>query len=260
VEVPIPPSWGARRHTPELREVWQYLDRNTLFRHHFGGHRAKGAEYDRIVAEVFEPELARLQEDAIRNGWLKAQVVSGYFPCNAVGDQLVVFEPDRAGVELTRLDFPRQNDGERLCMTDYFRPLSSGQRDLVVLQAVTVGRRAGEYIEELQAAGDYSQMLYVNGLASSTAEALAEWAQQLSRRELGMAAERGLRYSWGYSACPDLEEQRKVLPLLDAEREIGVGLSLSAHLDPEHSTTAIVVHHPEAKYFSVRTAHVPAGA
>ena len=123
----------------------------------------------------------------------------------------------------------------------------------MVLQAVSTGPAAGEYIEALQREGDYSRMLYVNGIASSTAEALAELAHTHARRNLGIAASQGLRFSWGYPACPDLEEQRKALRLLDAESLIGLRLSDSSHLDPEHSTVAIVIHHPEAKYFSIRS-------
>jgi 5-methyltetrahydrofolate--homocysteine methyltransferase len=238
----------------DLRDVWRHLDRNTLFRHHWGGHRAKGAEYERIVGEIFEPELAALSEHALDNGWIQPLIVSGYFPCNASGDELIVFDPDRGEDEVARLRFPRQADGERLCLADYFRPIESGQRDVVVLQAVSAGKRAGEYVEELQRSGDYSRMLYVNGLASGTAEALADYAHNLARRELGLPDNRGLRFSWGYAACPDLDEQRKVLPLLRAEEQIGLRLSLSNNLDPEHSTAAIVLHHPEAKYFSVRSA------
>jgi 5-methyltetrahydrofolate--homocysteine methyltransferase len=254
VEVPRPPFWGARRVQADLQSVWAYLDHNTLYRHHWGGHRAKGEEYDRIIREVFEPELASLTEDALRNGWLEPLIVSGYFPCNAAGDQIVVFDPVDHDREVTRLDFPRQRDGERLCLSDYFRPIESNQRDVVVLQAVSAGPRAGAMVEALQQSGEYSRMLYVNGLASGTAEALADYAHNLARTELGLPATRGLRFSWGYAACPDLEEQRKVLPLLHAEDSIGLTLSLSNNLDPEHSTAAIVLHHPETKYFSVRSA------
>ncbi len=254
--VPTPPSWGPRHVVADLRDVWQHLDLNTLFRHHWGGHRAKGAEYERFVAELFQPELERLKEDALRDGWLEPRIVSGFFPCNAEGNQLLVFDPDRPDVELTRLEFPRQPDGEALCLADYFRPIASGERDVVVFQAVSAGPRAGQYIQQLQEQGDYSRMLYVNGLASSTAEALAEYAQNAARHELGLGANQGLRYSWGYPACPDVLEQHKVMPLLHAEELIGLRVSLSGHLDPEHSTAAIVVHHPEAKYFAVRDAAV----
>jgi 5-methyltetrahydrofolate--homocysteine methyltransferase len=252
VDVPKAPFWGTRTVQVDLRAVWEHLDRNTLFRHHWGGHRAKGEEYQRLVGELFEPTLAELQEDALREGWLSALIVSGYFPANADGDQLVVCDPSRPELGVVRLEFPRQADGERLSLVDYFRPLTSGEQDVVALQAVSAGARAAEYVEELQHAGDYSRMLYVNGLASSTAEALAEYAHGVARAELELSGSQGLRYSWGYAACPDLGEQRKVLSLLEAEQRIGLHLSESNHLDPEHSTAAIVVHHPQAKYFSMR--------
>lgn len=258
VEVPKPSHFGVRQLQPALADVWTHLDRNTLFRHHWGGFKAKGEQFERIVQETFEPELARLMEDAVREGWIEANILSGAFPANAEGDELIVFDAEDPRREITRLSFPRQSDGEHLCLADYFRPVAGGVRDVVVLQAVSAGARAGRYIEELQEAGEYSRMLYVNGLASSTAEALAEYAHQFARADLGLPPTRGLRFSWGYPACPDLAEQRKVLPLLEAEERIGLSLSLSNHLNPEHSTAAIVLHHPEAKYFAVRQTAVPA--
>jgi 5-methyltetrahydrofolate--homocysteine methyltransferase len=252
VVVPRPQTWGVHTLAADLPAVWQYLDRNTLFRHHWGGHRARGAEYARIVKDVFEPELARLQADAIEHAWLEARMVSGVFACNADGDALILWSAEQRS-ELGRLSFPRQPEADRLCLADYFRPVSSGEPDVIVLQAVSVGPRAGAYIEELQRDGDYSRMLYVNGLASSTAEALAEYAHRAARRTLGVPETQGLRFSWGYQACPDLAEQRIVLDVLDAERLIGLRLSESSHLDPEHSTAAMVVHHPEAKYFAIRS-------
>lgn len=254
VSVPLVSSRGTRVLEVDLADVWPLLDRNTLFRHHWGGHRAKGPEYQNIVETVFEPELARLQEDVAREGWIDPRIAIGIFGCNADGDALVIWSPSDAGREVARLHFPRQAEGDRLCLSDYFRPLDSGEQDVIVLQAVTAGARASAYIEELQRDGDYSRMLYVNGLASSTAEALAEYAHRWARRELGLPDNRGLRYSWGYQACPDLEEQRIVLGLLGAGERIGLRLSTSANLDPEHSTVAMVVHHPDAKYFAMRNA------
>jgi 5-methyltetrahydrofolate--homocysteine methyltransferase len=251
VPIPRPSHWGVQVIEAGLRDVWQHLDKNTLFRHHFGGHRAKGSEYTRIVEEVFEPELALLQMDAVHDGWLQARMVIGTFRCNSDGDALILWGSE-SREELGRLQFPRQPSGDQLCLADYFRDRDAPEVDVVVLQAVTVGPRAGEYIEELQHAGDYSRMLYVNGLASSTAEALAEFAHRAARANLGLPENQGLRYSWGYQACPDLSQQRIVLGLLDAERLIGLRLSASDHLDPEHSTAALVVHHPQAKYFSIR--------
>jgi 5-methyltetrahydrofolate--homocysteine methyltransferase len=254
VAVPRPPYWGARRVDADLRDVWRSLDHNTLFRYHWGGYRLDARELERLIRHDFEPRLATLCDDARRGGWLQPLIVSGYFACQADGDSLDIYAtPDSRDV-LARLDFPRQPDGERLCLADYFRPRDSRERDVVVLQAVTTGPRAGEYIDELLDSGAYARMQYVSGLAAATAEALAEHAHQLACLQLELDAGRGLRFSWGYPACPDLEEQRKVLPLLQAEQRIGLRLSESNNLDPEHSTAAIMLHHPEAKYFAVRAA------
>jgi 5-methyltetrahydrofolate--homocysteine methyltransferase len=251
VRVPRPPYWGARRLAAELREVWRSLDRNTLFRYHWGGYRVAPDEFQRLVRDVFEPKLEEFFDTA---WWLEPRIVSGYFPCNADGDSLLIFDPHDHAHQVTQLDFPRQPDGEQLCLADYFRPVNSGERDVVVLQAVSAGPRAGTYIDELQRSGEYARMLYVSGLAAATAEALAEHAHNLARQDLGLEPSQGLRFSWGYPACPDLEDQRKVLPLLRAEEHIGLALSQSANLDPEHSTAALILHHPEAKYFAVRGA------
>ncbi len=249
VEIPRANGWGPRRLEVQLAELWPYLDRNTLFRLHWGGHRAKGPAYERVLQEVFEPELARLQGEALRDGWLRPGAVWGAFPCRADGQRLLVYAGEEDDV-LTQLHFPRQADGEQLCLADYFAPDGG---DVVVLQAVTAGAAAGAYVEELQHTGDYSRMLYVNGLASSAAEALAEYTNVVVRRELGLGADRGLRFSWGYAACPDLSQQRDVLRALRASELIQLELSESDNLNPEHSTVALVVHHPQAKYFSVRS-------
>jgi 5-methyltetrahydrofolate--homocysteine methyltransferase len=256
IAVPVPPYWGSRKVTADLPDVWRGLDRNTLFRYHWGGYRVAAAEdFDRLVRDVYEPTLATLSEDARRNGgWLQPLIVSGYFACNADGDGLVIYASPESDVALGRLSFPRQSDGERLCLADYFRPAASGERDVVALQAVTTGPRAGEYIEELLRAGAYARMLYVSGLAAATAEALAGYAHNLVRHDLGLGSAQSVRFSWGYPACPDLAEQRMVLALLEAEAQIGLRLSQSNNLDPEHSTAAFIVHHPEAKYFAVRGA------
>ncbi|HZO28679.1 MAG TPA: vitamin B12 dependent-methionine synthase activation domain-containing protein, partial [Chloroflexota bacterium] len=143
----------------------------------------------------------------------------------------------------------RQPAGEKLCLADYFQPIG-GRPDLVAFQAVTVGIQAEPLYERLEREGEYSRGLYIRGLASSTAEALAEVVNQRVRADLGIAAERGRRYSWGYGACPDLSQQRAILRILGAER-IGLKLTEGDQLDPEHSTVALVIHHPEAKYFAV---------
>jgi 5-methyltetrahydrofolate--homocysteine methyltransferase len=238
-EPPRPPRLGPRRIEADLRSVWEHLDLNTLFRHHWGGFPVRGTAYDRLVQDVFEPELRRLQTDAERDGWLEPLMVGGHFECHAEADSLIVQD--------VRFEFPRQPDGERLCLADYF----SAVQDVVPLQAVSTGPRPARYMEALEREGKYVRMLYVNGLSAATAEAMADFAHAQARRDLGLPPRRSLRFSWGYAACPDLSQQRQLVRLLNAEHEIGLRLTESDTLDPEHSTAALVVHHPDIKYFSV---------
>ena len=195
-----------------------------------------------------------MKREVIARRILEPRVIYGYYPCNSEGNQLIVYDPSdpAARRELTRFDFPRPPDREPLCLADYFAPVESGRIDEVGLQVVTVGDRATEQFLALQAAGDYAEGLFLHGLAVSTAEALAEYAQQRMRRELGLGAEQGRRYSWGYPACPDLEEHAKLFRVLPATDEIGVRLTSAFQLDPEASTAALVTHHPQSKYFTTR--------
>jgi 5-methyltetrahydrofolate--homocysteine methyltransferase len=152
--------------------------------------------------------------------------------------------------EITRFRFPRQPGGEHLSMADYFASVESGKVDVAVFQVVTVGDKITELCDRLQQEGNYTHAYYIHGLGVSLAEALAEYVNRLVRRGLGLGEKKGVRYSWGYPACPDLEEHDK-LPLLLPMDEIGVSLTPAYQLIPEQSTAAIVVHHPEAKYFSI---------
>ncbi len=163
---------------------------------------------------------------------------------------MIVFDPADHDRELVRFAFPRQPRGDFLCLADYFRPLESGERDVVAFQAVTVGREADDLAEALQASGDYSDMLYIHGLSVSMAEGMAEWTHRHIREELGLPDERGKRYSWGYPACPDTEQHHTLFRLLPAADELGMAVSAGGQLIPEQSTAALVVHHPEAKYYS----------
>jgi 5-methyltetrahydrofolate--homocysteine methyltransferase len=158
--------------------------------------------------------------------------------------------------EIARFHFPRQPHDEHLCLADYFAPVDSGQMDVVAFQVVTVGQAATEKFDALQAAHDYTEAYFVHGLAVQTAEATAEYLHRHIRRELGLPEDRGKRYSWGYPAIPDLEDHRKVFDLLPAERELGMSLSPAYQLIPEQSTAAIIVHHPQAKYYSVGESRV----
>ncbi|HTE85211.1 MAG TPA: dihydropteroate synthase, partial [Dehalococcoidia bacterium] len=248
--IPAPPFWGARAlDSVPIEDVFECMDLNTLFRLHWGG-KLHGEEYERLLTEDFRPRLRRLEREVIARRYLEPRAVYGYFPTNSDGNSLILFDPIDPTHEIARLAFPRQPSRERLCLSDYFAPLGSGARDVVALQIVTMGARPTEVVDELQARGDYADAYFLHGLAVEAAEGLAEYLQRRIRTELGLPPEQGKRYSWGYPACPDLEQQRIVLDLLQAETRIGVGLTSGFQLVPEQSTAALVVHHPQAKYYS----------
>jgi 5-methyltetrahydrofolate--homocysteine methyltransferase len=257
--IPSAPFYGATvLNDIPLDEVFDLLDLDELYRLQWGG-RGSGTEYDRMVKEEFEPTLKRLKAEALADGWIRPRAVYGYFPVQSVGNELVVYEPDAYAkdgslVEKTRFHFPRQEGRERLCIADYFRSSTSGDVDVVGFQVVTVGDEATRRFEALQAAGEYSEAFYSHGIAVEAAEAVAEWMHRRIRRELGIPGGRGKRYSWGYGACPDLEDHAQLFKLLPAESGLGMELTSAYQLIPEQSTAAILVHHPQAKYYAVRTA------
>ena len=256
--VPAAPFFGTKvLDDIPLGEVFELLDLDELFRLQWGA-RGSGPEYERLVREEFTPTLERLKAEAVADGWLRPRAVYGYFPAQSVGNELVVYDPgpyqrDGSLVEQARFHFPRQEGRERLCIADYFRSSTSGDVDVVGFQIVTVGDEATRRFEALQAAGEYSEGLYSHGLAVEAAEAVAEWMHRRIRRELGIPGGRGKRYSWGYGACPDLEDHAQLFKLLPAEQALAMELTSAYQLIPEQSTAAILVHHPQAKYYAVRT-------
>jgi 5-methyltetrahydrofolate--homocysteine methyltransferase len=257
--IPVAPFFGTKvLEDVPLGEVFDLLDLDELYRLQWGG-RGSGAAYDRMVREEFEPALARLKREAVSEGWLHPKAVYGYFPAQSSGNELVIYEPapytrDGSLVEKTRFHFPRQEGRERLCIADYFRSTTSGDVDVVAFQIVTVGDEATRRFERQQAAGEYSEAFYAHGLAVESAEAVAEWMHRRVRRELGVPGGRGKRYSWGYGACPDLEDHALLFKLLPAEEALGMELTSAYQLIPEQSTAAVIVHHPQSKYYAVRTA------
>ncbi len=253
VHVPTPPFWGAQVATRiKLQDVVDCLDRNALYRLQWGAKNAKGAEWERLKAE-FDLKVRDLVREAERDGWLEPKVVYGYFPVQSAGNELIVYDPKDRTRELTRFVFPRQPERERLCLADYFRSVDSGEFDVVAFQIVTMGRTVDDLTEELQKQGDYSRSYFIHGLSVSLAEALAEYTNRIVRQGLGLKGEQGKRYSWGYPACPELDEHTKLFQILPAEK-IDVELTEAFQLVPEQSTAAIVIHHPEAKYFSIGSA------
>ncbi len=258
VPVPDPAFWGVRDAEVDLDQVFPYLDRHVLFKLHWGGRGKKGEEWRRIVEgdgedEGFAPKLERMWRE---QDYLEPKARVGYFPCNADGNELIVFDPDNPDVELERLSFPRQPKHDRICLADFFRPVDSGERDVVALQGVTVGPEVTELIEKLERDGEFAEQLFTHGLGVQTAEGLAEWLHAEVRSELGIDLDQGRRYSWGYPACPDQSEHEKVWRLLGLEN-IGMTLSDGYAVTPEQSTVAIIAHHPQAVYFGMKSGFVP---
>ncbi|MBC5809798.1 MAG: methionine synthase, partial [Candidatus Eremiobacteraeota bacterium] len=251
-DVPKAPFFGARTVSDlDVAELWPNFDLKSLYRLSWGGANVKGAEWDAIVRDEFEPRLARYRREAEATHVLSPRVVYGYFPAAGEGDDVIVYAPDDPTRELARFRFARQTGGEHLCLADYLHEPAEGRAsDLIALQVVTVGREASERIEALHKANDYSESYYVHGFSVQSAEALAAHTHKRIRQELGLPDDRGKRYSWGYGACPDLEQHEIVWRLLDAEKAIGASLTEAFQIVPEQSTAAIVIHHPQASYFN----------
>ena len=264
--VPTPPFRGTRVVKGiQLKEYASWLDEGALFKGQWGLKQARtgdGPTYEELAETEGRPRLRGLLDRLQTENLLEAAVVYGYFPCVSKDDDLIIL--DEQGNERTRFTFPRQRRGRRLCLADFFRPEESGERDVVGLQVVTVGSRIGEETARMFEANAYRDYLELHGLSVQLAEALAEYWHARVRSELGFAGEdpagmedmfalkyRGARFSLGYGACPDLEDRAKIAALLEPER-IGVQLSEEFQLHPEQSTDAIVIHHPEAKYFNAR--------
>jgi 5-methyltetrahydrofolate--homocysteine methyltransferase len=256
--IPEPPFQGVREVEIDLDEVFPYLDRHVLFKLHWGGKGVKGEAWRELVEgngqeEGFAPRLERMWRE---QDYLHPRARLGYFPCNSEGNELIVFDPDDPERELERLVFPRQPKHDRICLADFYRPLDSGERDVVALQGVTVGPEVTELIERLESEGEFAEQLFAHGLGVQSAEGLAEWLHAQVRRELGIDLDQGRRYSWGYPACPDQAEHEKVWRLLDLE-QIGMTLSDGYAVMPEQSTVAIVAHHPQAVYFGMKSGFIP---
>ncbi len=255
-----PLKWGPRvvKDMP-LEIVLKHLSLNELYRLSWGAKNSHGAEWEKLKKE-FDARLEKMTKDVLRYKWLKPQGVYGLFPCQADGDELIIYNPETINSaspdELTRFSFPRQPYDDHLALSDYFAPVDSGKIDVVAFQVVTVGLEATERFDKLQAAGDYSEGYFTHGLAVQTAEATADYLHNHIRRELGIAEDQGKRYSWGYPAIPELEDHKKVFDLLPAKQELGMDLTTAYQLMPEQSTAAIIVHHKNAKYYSVGESRV----
>jgi 5-methyltetrahydrofolate--homocysteine methyltransferase len=270
--IPEPPFWGVRvKKDYDLRELFTYINETALFKNQWQLKTASQEDYLRLVEEKYRPIKESLEDEVLGSGLFEPKVVYGYFPAQGDGNDVVVYAPDEASRtggsaphEMLRFTFPRQREGRRLCISDFFAPKTSGKMDVLGLSLVTIGAKASVETQRLFEGGEYTKYLYLHGLSVETAEALAEFHHRLMRQELGIAGDdaphirdlfhqkyRGSRYSFGYPACPNLEDQTKLFALLHPEENVGVRLTSGFLLEPEQSTSAIIVHHPAAKYFVV---------
>jgi len=260
--IPTPPFYGSRIVKGiALSDYVDMLDERALFLGQWG---LKGKDFESMAAEQGRPQLRALINDVQSKGWLNAAVAYGYFPCVSEGNDLIVLhhEGPNKGEERVRFTFPRQSRDRRLCLSDFFKSKSSGEIDVVSFQIITMGQSISEAITRLFEANLYREYLELHGLSVQLTESLTEHWHARTREELGINSSdskdlreifnqgyQGSRYSFGYPACPDLEQQVQICELLQPER-IGVSLSEEFQLHPEQSTSSIVLHHPEAKYFN----------
>ena len=272
VPIPTPPFWGAQEIAVDMDEVYRHLDTHVLFKLHWGGRGVKGAAWQKLLAEDFRPRLQRMWREAIerpqgdrpaqsadrteaRAPYIHPRALLGFFPCYALGNEIVVLDPSGRARELTRFVCPRQPKGDRICLADFFRPAVDGappaQLDVIAVQAVTVGSQVTELLAKLEADGEFAEQLFVHGLGVQSAEALAEWLHWRVRRMLGIDPAQGRRYSWGYPAVPEQSEHLKVDKLLHLG-QIGMSITTGFAPDPEQSTLALIAHHPQAIYFGTR--------
>src|SRR6185312_15401271 len=228
--IPEPPFWGVREIDVAVDEVYRHLDTHVLFKLHWGGRGVKGEAWQKLLADDFRPRLERMWEEARPEGaqadqpadgssprataYLHPRALLGFFPCYALGNEIVVLDPSDRKTELTRFVCPRQPKGDRICLADFYRPAVDGkppeELDVIALQAVTVGTEVTELMAKLEAEGEFAEQLFVHGLGVQTAEGLAEWLHWRVREMLGIDAAQGRRYSWGYPAVPEQSEHEKV--------------------------------------------------
>jgi 5-methyltetrahydrofolate--homocysteine methyltransferase len=284
VEIPKPPFWGSKViEDISLDEIFMYVNETALIRGQWRILRGKRSEeeYRKILEEQIYPELEAMKSKAKNDKLLQPKVVYGYFPCQSDGNDLIIYNPEEVTSKVLRVDktqnsklfplsewlrfsYPRQKDDRFLCISDYFAPASSGKVDVVAFHMVTMGKVASEYSKKLFDSNEYKDYLYFHGLSVESAEALAELCHKKIREELGISGKdapeikrlfsqgyQGSRFSFGYPACPNLEDHVKLFDLLKPER-IGVTMTDEFMLNPEQSTDAIIVHHPEARYFLIK--------
>jgi 5-methyltetrahydrofolate--homocysteine methyltransferase len=278
IQIPNPPFWGSKIvENISLDEIFHYVNETALIRGQWRIIRGRRTEeeYRKILEEQIYPELEEIKFKAKSDKLLQPKVVYGYFPCQSDGNDLVIYMFPRTNPKIENCDpkslkewlrftFPRQKDDRFLCISDFFTSVGSGKLDVVAFYLVTMGKMASEYSKKLFDSNEYKDYLYFHGLSVESAEGLAELWHKKIREELGIDGKdapeikrlfsqgyQGSRFSFGYPACPNLEDHVKLFKLLQPER-IGVTMTDGYMLIPEQSTDALIAHHPEARYFTVK--------
>lgn len=262
IPAPVPPVWGVRIvDSIPVERVFDCLDIESLYRLSWGAQRKRlsPAEFDALRGS-YNARLDRMRREARIERWFTPRAVYGYFPTQSDDDDLILYEaPSDVGEAeprpISRFSFPRQSADPKLCLADYFAPAGMGPMDVVALQIVTIGPQATERLNSLEGQGESAEMYYLHGFAAQMAEATAECIHRHIRQELGLAVDRGRRFSWGYKALPDLSAHRTLFELLPAERVLDLRLTSADQFVPEFSTAALIVHHPDARYFPLAAHH-----
>jgi 5-methyltetrahydrofolate--homocysteine methyltransferase len=244
-KIPIAPFYGRKILTDiSFKDVFNLIDQQYLFRFKWGI-RSKGDEFHEQIEKIYKPKLYQIAEEAEKNNWIDLKLVYGYFKAKSNGNMINVLDENENLLE--NFDFPRQAGDEQLCLSDY---VSSDKIDNFALAAVTSGQVASKIIHELQERDELEKSYLFAGLSTQMAEGLAEYIHRHIRKEWGIQEKQGLRYSFGYPACPDLQDQEKLYRLLKPE-DIGLGLTEAWQMDPEQSTSALVFHHPQCTYYKI---------
>lgn len=241
-DIPTPPFWGSRILPIAVDTLIPYINLNRLYYFHWGFKPDTKKEAEAVFTELVTAEK--------KKSMLEPRTVYGYFPCQSDKNSLIIYSSSLKRKELCRFTFPRQNSKENLCLSDFFQPLSSQMFDLIAFQIVAIFHKISDFTKTLFQKNEYKKYLFWHGFNVELVSALAAMVHEHIRTELKLPKNQGVRFSLGYSACPNLEDQQKILILLDAKR-IGVSLSETFQLIPEETTSAMILHHPQSKLFDV---------
>ena len=248
-DIPSAPFFGGRRIALPLSILFAHINRPALFRIGWGAGKASGEKWMRLQAD-FNDRLERMQHALERENWLAPVATYGYWPCAAALDAIQIFSAaDMPDTRILEMPLPRQPFPPFRCLSDFFLPMEEAQRDLAAFQFVSMGARAVDHIQQLQARGDLLEAFYAHGLATQLTEAAAGYVESLIHADLKLEHHRGRRFSWGYEPLPDLAQQVGILRMLDPEDSLHIRFTSAFQIIPEFSTAALFVHHPQAEYF-----------